>query len=193
MESSSILYFYTHSRCSKWKAPERGCFKINTDGACQSLLGIAASGGILRDYKGEVKGGFMFNIGQGGSFLAEVWGILMGLRCAWDLGVRSVVLETDCLEAVVECLEDDRVHGLEVSHIFYQIRDMLKMDWDVRIEWVRRDCNNIADKLAHRALHVGQGVVGFIEVPDFIAEEVDQEKLLCYLSSLVLICNPKKK
>ena len=46
------------------------------------------------------------------------------------------------------------------------------------MEWARREGNKIADILAHRTLQVGQGVVGFIEVPAFIVEEVDQEKLL---------------
>lgn len=50
------------------------------------LLGVAACGGILKDYKGEVKGGFMLNLGKCGSFLAKVWGVIMGLRWAWDSG-----------------------------------------------------------------------------------------------------------
>ena len=52
---------------------------MNTDEACNPNLGMITCEGILRDFRGEVKGGFMFNIGRGVSFEAEMRAILMSL------------------------------------------------------------------------------------------------------------------
>ena len=159
-----------------WRPPDQGCTKMNTDGACNPKLGMIACGGILRDYRGEVKGGFMFNIGHGVSFEAEMWGIIMGLRLAWDFGASRLVLETDCLEAV-ETLEDLQQHNMETSSISKEIQAMLMRDWEVQIVWERREANKLAHMLAHRALDIGAGV-RFNGTLDFIAGVVDRDKLL---------------
>ena len=150
---------------------------MNTDGSGRGTVGNIACGGVMRDWKGEVKGGFLFNVGNGGSFLAELWGILMGLRWSWDYGARCLVLETDCLEAV-QILEDLSESDFANSSIIREIKSMLNRDWDVQITWCNREANKLADLLARQAMEIGAGVVNFREVPDFIAAEVEQERLL---------------
>ena len=101
----------------------------------------------------------------------------MGLRWCWDYGIKSVVIETDCLE-VVECLNNLPMETSEHGHIFEEIEGMLRRDWEAHVSWCRREANCLADSLAKRALEIAPGVVNFTYVPDFIAAVVEQEKLL---------------
>ena len=92
----------------------KGYIKINVDEATTSEGNMTACSGFMRDYKGEVKGSFLCNIGRGNSFLAETWVILMGLRWSWDFGVRHVLIESDCLH-LVQDIEQLWDHDVEVQ------------------------------------------------------------------------------
>ena len=48
------------------------------DGDCNWNGGTISCAGVMRDYKGMIRGGFLFNIGGGDSYKAEVWGSLWG-------------------------------------------------------------------------------------------------------------------
>ena len=109
--------------------------------------------------------------------MAELMGIKFGLRCCWDLGVRNVVIENDCLEAV-DLIEDETVDPQDNEEVVDEIREMLKREWDVQLCWCRREANKVADSLAKRALKIGAGVVQFVDVPLFIFDLIEQEKLL---------------
>ncbi|MCI64562.1 ribonuclease H protein, partial [Trifolium medium] len=71
----------------------------NSDGSCQDG-GRIGCGGILRGSQGEWLGGFAKFIGHGNAFLAELWGVLEGLRYAWRLNFRKVELHADSLIVV---------------------------------------------------------------------------------------------
>ena len=63
-----------------WEAPGKGYVKVNVDGACNPNGGASACAGVMRDYKGKVRGDFLFNMGIGDCYVAERWAILMGLK-----------------------------------------------------------------------------------------------------------------
>ena len=83
-EESVPHHIICDGRDKAWAAPEKGYVKLNVDGACSILEGMTSCARVLRDSRGEVRGGFLFNIGWGDSFYAEMWGICMGLRWCWD-------------------------------------------------------------------------------------------------------------
>ncbi|KAH9770764.1 putative ribonuclease H protein [Citrus sinensis] len=58
---------------------------LNTDGARKGN-GEASAGGLLRDCHGNFIHGFSANLGVCSVAKAELWGVLHGLRMAWDLG-----------------------------------------------------------------------------------------------------------
>ncbi|KAE8712026.1 hypothetical protein F3Y22_tig00110264pilonHSYRG00044 [Hibiscus syriacus] len=53
------------------------------------------SRGVVRDSEGRWIGGFAKVIGVCSALEAEIRGVLQGLALAWDLGLRSVILEID--------------------------------------------------------------------------------------------------
>lgn len=81
---------------SRWRRPEQGVLKVNTDGAFDSKTGTGGWGFIIRDDRGD-----MIQAGAGGeeflqnAFHAELLGCLAGLKAVASLGISRVVLETD--------------------------------------------------------------------------------------------------
>ncbi|CAI0616095.1 unnamed protein product [Linum tenue] len=58
------------------------------------------AGGVVRDDQGHFLGAFVMNLGGGSITHVELMGILQGLRCAWELGVRKILLQTDSRAAI---------------------------------------------------------------------------------------------
>ncbi|MCI88056.1 ribonuclease H protein, partial [Trifolium medium] len=69
-----------------WKPPEENYVKLNTDGACKEGGRRAGCGGVIRGNQGEWLGDFVKGVGYCNAFVAELWGVLEGLRLAQRLG-----------------------------------------------------------------------------------------------------------
>lgn len=94
-----------------WKPPISDVIKLNKDGA-RKYNNSAGCGGILRNHKGEWKGGFSNNVGNCSALLTEFWGVLEGLKTTQLLGYRKVEINCDSI-VVVKALEDKEVGSTE--------------------------------------------------------------------------------
>jgi len=71
-----------------WKPPSVPWVKVNTDG---SMMGqLATCGGILRDNKGSLMGCFVGNLGPFYVFEAEIFGFIMSMEHALQLGWGNI-------------------------------------------------------------------------------------------------------
>jgi hypothetical protein len=77
-----------------WKPPMEEWVKLNTDGAYKEGR-VAGCGGVIRDSNGVWKGGFAKNLGICSAYVAELWGVLEGLKHARSLGFKRIELEVD--------------------------------------------------------------------------------------------------
>nr|KYP65353.1 Putative ribonuclease H protein At1g65750 family [Cajanus cajan] len=116
-------------------------------------------GGVLRGGRGDWQFGFSTCYGQGSPFLAEILVIRDGLMHAWRLGYRNITCETDCMEAVNAInISDMRELSLHAhKNKLLQIHDILRKHWRVKIVYIHREWNKVADCLAH------EGVNGLIK------------------------------
>ena len=139
--------------------------------------------GVLRDHRGMVKGGFLFNIGRGDCFLTERWAVLMGLKWSWDFGVRHLVLKSDCLELVQEIerhrdYNEDVLAHMRLSELKEEIVSFFNRACDLQVVWCRREENEVADCLAKHALKMGVGLVNFEKIPVEAADRVMKDLAL---------------
>lgn len=72
-----------------WQPPMAGWIKVNVDGAYSHRHKINACGGLIRKALLYVKS-FIQRIDEGDEVTAELWGLLHGLKLAWDDGHRRV-------------------------------------------------------------------------------------------------------
>ena len=78
----------------RWKALIWPCVSLNTDGAMKGS-GYAGAGGLIRDSNGNWLMGFTVNLGMCSVLSVELWGLLHGLRVAWDYGFRHLQVGVD--------------------------------------------------------------------------------------------------
>ena len=80
----------------------------------------------------------------GGAVSVELWGILDGLKVAWELGYRQIWMETDLVEAL-ELIEHGCVRNNPNYVLIEPIEDILSRDWSVKWSHTFRDQNKVAD------------------------------------------------
>ncbi|PNY12875.1 pentatricopeptide repeat-containing protein at1g02150-like protein [Trifolium pratense] len=91
VQAASIAYnMRTHTTqvLVRWEPPAPGWIKLNTDGACKSN-GDAGCGGLIR-VESELLGDFSKYIGRCNAFVAELWGVLEGLKLARTKGFTHI-------------------------------------------------------------------------------------------------------
>ncbi|XVF74116.1 hypothetical protein PTKIN_Ptkin13bG0034400 [Pterospermum kingtungense] len=144
------------TRYLRWIPPEEDWVKLNTDG-CSKIIGErAACGGLFRDQSGIWLGGFMANLGRCGAMEAELWGILFGLRYAWEKGYKWLILEVDT-QVVANWLVKGNTSPVSMVNLLSACRYELSRQWEVKIGHVYREQNCVADHLALMALHQLRG------------------------------------
>ncbi|KAH9728215.1 putative ribonuclease H protein [Citrus sinensis] len=118
----------------RWKAPIWPCVSLNTDGARKGS-GHAGAGGWIRDFNGNWLMGFTVNLGMCSVLSAELWGLLHGLRVAWDHGYRRLQAGVDN-KSIVHLLERAHPSANENTILVKAIQKLLARDWIVHMEHV---------------------------------------------------------
>ena len=77
-----------------------GQFKPNTNGASKGNPGAFGYGGLIQADDGRWTIGFSYHIGNCSAYKAKLWGILLGLKVAWNYGIRKLILESDSMAIV---------------------------------------------------------------------------------------------
>ncbi|XP_074278676.1 uncharacterized protein LOC141602272 [Silene latifolia] len=136
------------SRLGSWEPPSSGVSKINTDAGVVEGVGVGL-GAVSRNSAGEVEWAVVLQRGSGCAVdLAEAEAILLGLREAFRMQSRKVVIESDCL-VVVDDLIKNRSGRSEVFAIYEEIRQLSLSFESVVIKYISRKFNNLAHMLAH--------------------------------------------
>ncbi|KAL4304475.1 hypothetical protein GQ457_10G002790 [Hibiscus cannabinus] len=134
------------SSVRSWEGPPHGWVKGNMDDVVNVSNGRAAVGGVFRDADGMWLQGFVRFIGRSSVLVVELWAIREGLNQAWNGGFRQVELETDNAEAARICNGLSTV--MQSSVLVSDIQEWLQRSWHVRVRYVDRASNAVADTLA---------------------------------------------
>jgi hypothetical protein len=81
-----------------WKPPSVGWVCLNIDGACRD--GVIGCGGVIRGSEGEWLIGFSKLIGRGDAYIAELWGLLEGLKLAKRMSFKKIEVHVDSIGVV---------------------------------------------------------------------------------------------
>ncbi|CAN1126125.1 Putative ribonuclease H protein At1g65750 [Linum perenne] len=86
-----------------WRPGDEGWTTLNTDGSRLTHSGSTAIGGLLRDDGGRFISAFTGNIGDCSITRAELSAIVQGLKLAWSIGIRKIIVQSD-LETAISLL-----------------------------------------------------------------------------------------
>lgn len=122
----------------KWAPPPFGILKLNTDGSSRN--GMAAGGGIIRDYKGSALVAFSTFYGPGTNTFAEARAPLFGLMLCYRLGYSKVAVESE------KKIIFDSICGGAVPYMIRSFKTFLLPS--MSISHIYREGNQSADTLA---------------------------------------------
>ncbi|KAL4284759.1 hypothetical protein GQ457_16G014900 [Hibiscus cannabinus] len=146
-----------------WTPPARGWHKLNSDGARRVLNGWASCGGVICDSFGNWCLGFSKFVGICSVVEAELWGVFVGLLCAWNLQLPKLVVEIDSMDALR--LLQSNSHQQGVLSVVLHILELCARPWDVRFQFIGRDGNGVADGMAKLASGFNFDLYTFLHPP----------------------------
>jgi ribonuclease HI len=146
-----------------WHPPKENWVRLNTDGSSKDNA-KAGCGGLIRGSDGKWLGGFSKFIGNCSAYVAELWGVLEGLKYAWNLGFRRVELHIDS-QIVVKIIQEETRVSSSCWSLLRRIRQLLVLDWEVRIQHSYREANKCADMLANIGCDSGGPLIYYESCP----------------------------
>lgn len=157
-----------------WAKPQGDFMKINVDGIVNLSTNRAGCGGILRDSKGEWRGGFVNNMGVCSPLQAEAWALLRGIQVATQLGCRKVIFECD-LKEVVEAMNKSTISNTIAQNIVSACKKEIHRIETWKVAWIAREQNATADKLATLATVFDRGLHILKEPPQVVIDTLEDE------------------
>lgn len=115
----------------------------------EDMLELVIYGGIIRDQRGDWKGGFSDFVGNCSAVLAEFWGALKGLKLSKLLNIQRVKLNVDSV-IVAKTIEDGEIGIIDRVVVLRQIIYIIGEHEIVIVSHAFRFTNGCADMLATR-------------------------------------------
>jgi ribonuclease HI len=136
----------------RWQKPPAGWFKCNTDAAFHDDSNRTSAGWILRNYTGNfVMAGAAWYQGKYSIIEGEAKALLEAMRTMEQNGFSHVIFETDS-KNVVDAIHNLRSGISEFSSIISHIRNVLSLNQNFVVKFVRRQANMVAHNLARAAI-----------------------------------------
>jgi ribonuclease HI len=158
---------------NRWRAPDIGYMKLNTDGAFVSSR-EAGVGMVLRDHHGAVVAAACREAIQCQDATdAELRAIEEGVHLALLWTTLPIIVETDCAEAIElirETTPNTSIYAFRVSFI----RELLK-ERNIKLDKVSRDANMASHELAKIGRIEHRSAVWFMDLPPAVSRAIDQD------------------
>lgn len=125
---------------------------IHSDGASRGNPGLAAIGATIKDERGRLVAAISQGIGRATNNQAEYRAIIAALEKAIQVGAHQVELKLDSELVAKQISGHYRVKNVSLKSLFQQVKRLLDSLEGYTIEYIPRQQNKEADKLANDAL-----------------------------------------
>ena len=126
--------------------------RLSTDGGARGNPGPAAFGYVLEADDGHVLAAHGEAIGRATNNVAEYRGLIAGMAKAAELGVRELEVVSDSELLVKQMTGEYRVKNEALIDLSLQASRLARRLGKVRYKAVRREHNELADRLVNEAL-----------------------------------------
>lgn len=134
---------------------------VEADGGSRGNPGPAAYGAVVRDEAtGEVLAERKESIGVDTNNVAEYLGLIAGLQAAAELGATSVLVRMDSKLVVEQVSGRWQVKNERLRPLARRAIGLGASFDDIRYEWIPRERNRHADRLANEAMDASMGRSG---------------------------------
>jgi broad specificity phosphatase PhoE/ribonuclease HI len=126
---------------------------VEADGGSRGNPGPAGYGTVVKDARtGEVLAERKAGLGVVTNNVAEYSGLIAGLRAAADLGASTVDVRMDSKLAVEQMSGRWKIKHPALMPLAEEAREIAKTFERIRYEWIPREQNSHADRLANEAM-----------------------------------------
>ena len=143
--------------------------------ACASKFDISANrgsyGGLVRNDQGRWLEGFCGVLGAATPLQAELWGLRQALSLVKDNGWSSVIIESDCLEAINLISGEEDVENHPCRALIRDCR-MMSREVAVKLQHVLREANRCADKMAKLGSKQNEKLVRILVPPMELVDDL---------------------
>ena len=147
-----------HAPLTHIKPLESGAVKavLWTDGGSRGNPGPAAYAFVIEAENGTVLDAHGEAIGTATNNVAEYSALVAGLRRAAELGVTELELRSDSELLVKQMRGEYRVKNRDLQELFFDASRAARAVGRVSYTHVRREHNELADRLVNEALDAGE-------------------------------------
>jgi probable phosphoglycerate mutase len=139
---------------------------VEADGGSRGNPGPAGYGAVVLDAgTGEVLVERAEGIGVATNNVAEYRGLLAGLRAAADLGADTVDVRMDSKLVVEQLSGRWKIKHPDLQPLAAEARELARSFRAIRYEWIPRELNKHADRLANEAMDAQAGDTGKADSP----------------------------
>ncbi|GAA1306784.1 bifunctional RNase H/acid phosphatase [Saccharothrix xinjiangensis] len=131
---------------------------VEADGGSRGNPGPAGYGAVVLSAVGEVLAERAEGIGVATNNVAEYQGLIAGLRAATEVGADEVVVRMDSKLVVEQMSGRWKVKHPAMQPLFATARELARAFRRVSYEWMPRERNKRADRLANQAMDDQAGV-----------------------------------
>jgi ribonuclease HI len=156
-----------------WNPPLQGWVCLNVDGASRN--GVIGCGGVVRGSVGEWIHGFSKIIGRGEIYIAELSGVLEGMRLTRRMNFDKVEVRIDSL-GIVKDINRKQASKMCGRALIRKIVDLLEHDWEVIFKHSYREANHLADALAKHNFLVKDDISFFQDCSGFCKQLLDADE-----------------
>ncbi|CAN0917930.1 Putative ribonuclease H protein At1g65750, partial [Linum grandiflorum] len=118
-----------------WQGATDPYSTLNTDGSVIRPTNHAASGGVLRDNRGNCTAAFACNLGACSITRAELHEIVEGMELVCNMGVRHLEVQVDSARAIT--LLSKSTHSVSQHAILiHRCKLLMQRDWLVNLKHI---------------------------------------------------------
>ncbi|GLT27463.1 hypothetical protein SLA2020_024590 [Shorea laevis] len=131
-----------------WTRPPDGVVKINVDASIPHQAGMVSLGVVLRDSNGRVLGAGKKTMSfHGGVTHAEMLAICFGVQLGKKFGCRSIIVESDCLNAVQVAAFSNECY-LPYGALVEDLKECIRFFSSCSFKYIRGHLNDFAHRIA---------------------------------------------
>ncbi|MBP9010035.1 MAG: ribonuclease HI family protein [Smithellaceae bacterium] len=131
--------------------------KLFSDGACRGNPGIGGAGAVIIDDDGQVLWEGSEYLGHCTNNIAEYKALILGLKGALAQGVARLEVFLDSELLANQINGSYKVKNEKLKILMREVRDLIASFETADVRHVRRCHNELADKLANRAIDEHEG------------------------------------
>jgi ribonuclease HI len=127
-------------------------YKLQFDGCSKSNPGIAGAGAVIYKFNEEISNKIQFVGNNSTNNVAEYTGLIIGLKLAIDMGIKTLTVEGDSLLVIKQIKGEYKVKSGNLIDLYNEAKQLTTYFDYISFNHIYRENNKRADELSNLAV-----------------------------------------